>query len=232
MLYDRGKFLLRMCLGEISMALFIPEKYKAPLFLFYVLSFLYSSAVYGERGTAMEGKGRGKSNSSWSRPKDKLDHRNFIEEADITELPEAYRAPYKGVQTVRPSKFGIMGGGRAPGIGFLFDYSFDRLGIGASASYRSFYGLIKEVENTDLLGSGQAFWNLYAFYHFVPFNFSPYAILGIELGEKTKHAFSVMFGIGMEIRVFTYSGWTVLLEYVYHKADEKAYPGIALGYSF
>lgn len=221
-----------MCLGEISMALFIQEKYRDSLFLFCALSFLFSSAVYGERGMAMEEKYPSKSNFSWNRPKDRLDHRNLIKEADITELPEAYRAPYKGVQTLRPSKFGIMGGGRTPGIGLLFDYSFDRLGIGASASYRSFYGLIKEVQNTDLLGSGQAFWNLYTFYHFVPFNFSPYAIFGVELGEKTKHAFNVIFGIGMEIRVFTYSGWTVLLEYVYHKTDERSYPGISLSYSF
>ena len=168
----------------------------------------------------------------WDRPQNRLDYGHFIQEADITELPEAYRPPYKGIQTVRPHKIGIMGGGRTPGIGFLFDYSFDRLGIGVSSSYRSFYGLIKELENTDLLGTGQAFWNAYTFYHFIPFNFSPYAIFGLELGEKTRNAISILFGIGMEIRIFSYGGWTVLLEYVYHKTDERAYPGISLGFAF
>lgn len=159
-----------------------------------------------------------------------IEYDSLLRKVELEELPKGYRHHYLGAEGYRPSTVALSVGGRTPGIGVSFDYSWNRLGFGGSASYRSVVGFRTELEDETQRGTGQQFFNVYMFYNIISYPVSPYVIVGLEYATRTEEAFQVMAGLGVEARI--YYGLTLFLEYVRHETDKSEFPGIALGWAF
>lgn len=165
-----------------------------------------------------------------SKADENIDYDTVLRSVPLEELPKGYRHHYLGAEGYRPNTLALSYGGRTPGIGVSFDYSFNRLGFGASASYRSVVGFRRELEDETTRGTGQQFFNTYLFYNLISYPVSPYVLVGVEYAIGTEEAFQVMAGIGVEARI--YYGLTLFLEYVRHETDKNEFPGLAIGYAF
>lgn len=160
--------------------------------------------------------------SKWN-PDKNLDYSELLGFVDTLEAGAGVLPPALGVRGYRPNLIGVSYGDRTPGYGLLMEYSWNRLSAGVSFAYR-------DLNDDDPETKFQTLGGLYALYRWLPFSFSPYILLGLELGSKTPDAFGGMLGLGMEARV--YSGWTLLLGYTHHSAMRKGFFGGGAGWSF
>lgn len=164
------------------------------------------------------------------RTDENIDYSKLLQKIELEELPKGYRHHYLGSEGYRPSTIALSVGGRTPGVGAMLDYSWNRLGFGLSASYRSVVGFRQEVNDSSVRGQGQQFYNTYLFYNIISYPVSPYAIVGLEYAIGTEQSFQVIAGLGVEARI--YYGLTLFLEYVRHETDKNSFPGFALGWAF
>ncbi len=160
-----------------------------------------------------------------------IDYDGLLQKVKLEELPRGYRHYYLGAEGYRPNTISLSVGGRTPGVGLSFDYSWNRVGIGASMSQRSVTRLQTESGGETTEGAdSQQFYNAYVFYNLIPYPVSPYIIVGLEYAIQTKDVFQVMSGLGVEARI--YYGLTLFVEYVRHETDKESFPGAALGWAF
>ncbi len=159
-----------------------------------------------------------------------IDFDQLLRKVELEELPKGYRHHYLGSEGYRPNTFALSVGGRTPGVGVTFDYSFNRLGFGVSASYRPVVGFRREFEDEATRGTGQQFFNGFVFYNLISYPVSPYVIVGLEYATRTQETIQVMAGLGVEARI--YYGLTLFLEYVRHETDKNSFPGLGLGWAF
>lgn len=137
-------------------------------------------------------------------------------------LPDGVSRPALGTRGYRSSMIAVGAGDRTPGYGLQVEHSFNRLGVGASASYLSLTG--------DLRSKSYSFYNLYGIYRWLPYSVSPYLHGGVQYGIATPISFGLLGGVGIEARV--YDQWTLLIGYTYHSVAEKGYFGGAVGWIF
>lgn len=156
-------------------------------------------------------------------PDANLDYSELLSFVQPMEEGKGVLPPAQGTRGYRPNLVAASYGDRTPGYGAILEYSFNRLGIGTYFSYRN----LRDVDTSAL---SQGFFGLYGTYRWLPFDFSPYLLAGIEFGSETPEGFGGALGFGMEARI--YSGWTILLGYTYHSTARKAFFGGGFGWSF
>jgi len=156
-------------------------------------------------------------------PDANLDYSELLSFVQPMEGGRGVLPPAQGTRGYRPNLVAASVGDRTPGYGAILEYSFNRLGIGSYFSYRN-------LRDSDTSALSQGFLGLYGTYRWLPFDFSPYLLAGIEFGSETPEQFGGALGFGMEARI--YSGWTILLGYTYHSTARKAFMGGAFGWSF
>lgn len=151
---------------------------------------------------------------------------NYSELLALAEPVTATRGvlpPAQGTRGYRPNLLAASAGDRTPGYGGFLEYSWNRLGVGVFFAYR-------HLRDVDRYNEFQTLGGTYGVYRWLPWDFSPYILAGIEMGSKTTETFGGLAGIGMEVRV--YSGWTALLGYTFHSTMRKGFWGGAFGWSF
>lgn len=156
-------------------------------------------------------------------PDANLDYSELLSFLQPTEISKAVLPPAQGTRGYRPNLVAASVGDRTPGYGAIIEYSFNRIGIGTYFSYRN-------LKDSDLKALSQGFLGFYGTYRWLPFDFSPYILAGLEFGSETVEGFGGALGFGMEARI--YSGWTILLGYTYHSTARKSFMGGAFGWSF
>jgi hypothetical protein len=151
---------------------------------------------------------------------------NYTELMALAEPGNASRGvlpPAQGTRGYRPNLVAASAGDRTPGYGGFVEYSWNRLAAGVFFAYRP-------LRDVDRFNEYQTIGGLYGTYRWLPWDFSPYALLGLEIGSKTPETFGGLAGLGMEARI--YSGWTALLGYTFHSTVRKGFWGGAFGWSF
>ena len=156
-------------------------------------------------------------------PDENVDYSRLDDTVEASDPGHGVLAPALGFRGYRPSMMAFGGGDRVPGFGGMLEYSWNRIGAGICASYRSTKG-----EDSVVVGYGIA--GLYGLYRWLPFDISPYFLLGVEAGSATDESVGGMLGLGVEARI--YSGWTALLGWTYHSTVERGFLGGAIGWSF
>ncbi|MGZ3651807.1 MAG: hypothetical protein ACXVB9_15555 [Bdellovibrionota bacterium] len=156
-------------------------------------------------------------------PDGNVDYSRLDDTVEPLDAGRGVLAPALGFRGYRPSMIAIGGGDRVPGFGGMVEYSWNRIGAGLSASYRSTKGEDPNVVGYNIVG-------LYGLYRWLPFDMSPYFLLGLEAGRATAEPVGGMLGLGAEARI--YSGYTVLLGWTYHSTVERGFFGGAFGWSF
>lgn len=157
-----------------------------------------------------------------------IDYRRVLRKVDLHEQPKGYRHHALGPEGYRPNTIALGVGGRMPGVGLMFDYSWNRVGAGVSISHRPNVGF-SELKNA-IPSEGQTFGNIWLHYNLIPFNVSPYILAGLETAYNTKSSVNAIAGIGVEARFWTYV--TLFVEYIRHETTEEGFPGLALGIAF
>lgn len=156
-------------------------------------------------------------------PDENLDYSELMGMAEPLELKRGVLPPALGTRGYRPNLVAASYGDRTPGYGVLVEYSWNRLSAGLFYSYRN-------LKDYDRFNLSQSFVGLYGLYRWLPFQISPYLLMGLEIGDKTPVGFGGMAGLGIEARI--YNGWTALLGYTYHSTARKGFFGGAFGWSF
>jgi hypothetical protein len=159
-----------------------------------------------------------------------IDYGKLIRNIELNEQPKGYRHHALGSEGYRPNTLAVGGGGRIPGVGAIFDYSWNRVGAGVSASYRPNSGFSTELNDPTVRGTGQTFANIWVHYNWIPFKVSPYFLVGLEYATNAPSSMNVMGGLGIEARFWTYV--TLFVEYVRHETTKEGYPGGAIGIAF
>jgi len=152
-----------------------------------------------------------------------VDYSKLIDLVEAGDAPRGVLAPGLGFRGYRPSMVAAGGGDRVPGFGAIIEYSWNRVAWGVFASYRNTKG-----EDAKTAASG--FAGTYALYRWLPWDYSPYILMGIEVGSETTEPVGGLTGLGVEARI--YSGWTVLLGWTFHSVVRRGFMGGALGWSF
>lgn len=156
-------------------------------------------------------------------PDDNIDYSRLLDSVETSDPGQGVLAPALGFRGYRPSMVAVGVGDRVPGYGGMIEYSWDRIGAGVCASYRSTNGEDPNVAAYGLMG-------LYGLYRWLPFDMSPYFLLGVEAGSKTDESTGGMLGLGIETKI--YSGWTGLFGWTFHSTVHRGFLGGALGWSF
>lgn len=159
-----------------------------------------------------------------------IDFDPMLRRLEYQENPKGYRHPYLGAEGWRPNTIAFSYGGRTPGYGGFFDYSFNRIGVGISASYRPEPRFYVDPRVGDPLGYGQIFANVWAHYNLIPYHVSPYILVGVEYANGAERPVESMAGGGVEARF--YYGLTLFVEVIRHETVRKTFAGAALGYAF
>lgn len=152
-----------------------------------------------------------------------IDYTRLDDTVEPLEAGRGVLAPALGFRGYRPNMVAVGGGDRVPGFGGMVEYNWNRIGAGILGSYKSEKGQDATVQGFGIFG-------LYGLYRWLPFDVSPYILLGLEAGDLTDESTGGMLGLGVEARI--YSGWTVLVGWTYHSVMERGYFGGALGWSF
>ena len=158
-----------------------------------------------------------------------IDYRRLLRKAELQELPKGYRHHALGAEGYRPNTIAVGTGGRIPGVGAIFDYSWNRVGAGFSVSYRP-NASFSRLKNSADVAAGQTFGNAWVHYNWIPFNVSPYILAGVEFATNTKSSINAIAGIGVEARFW--QAFTIFVEYIRHETTEEGFPGAAVGYAF
>lgn len=144
---------------------------------------------------------------------------------DAEPLENGVLPPSLGFRGYRPNMIALGAGDRTPGLGGILEYNWNRLGAGIAYSYR----LVNAYQNTFYVQS-QSFANVYGLYRWLPFDASPYILLGGELGWATDDGVGAIAGMGLELHI--YSGLTAILGYTYHSCVHMGFMGGSIGWSF
>jgi hypothetical protein len=156
-------------------------------------------------------------------PDRNVDYSRLDDSVEALDASRGVLAPALGFRGYRPNMVALGGGDRVPGFGGMVEYSWNRIGAGILGSYHSEKGQDPNVKGFGIFG-------LYGLYRWLPFDVSPYILIGLEAGGQTNETMGGMLGLGVEARI--YSGWTVLVGWTYHSVMEQGYFGGALGWSF
>jgi|GEM_PF-4557481 len=152
-----------------------------------------------------------------------VDYSKLLDTVEVADTGRGVLAPGLGFRGYRPSMIAAGGGDRVPGFGAMVEYSWNRIGIGAFACYRN-------TKGEDYKTSAYGMTGLYGLYRWLPWDISPYFLLGIEVGNETIEPFGGLTGVGVEARI--YSGWTILVGWTHHSTVRRGFLGGALGWSF
>jgi len=165
-----------------------------------------------------------KKNPRWPYDADRnIDYSELIGTVDPLEAGRGVLPPAQGFRGYRPNMVAVGAGERMPGYGALVEYSWNRLGAGVFYSYRN-------VSEADVIADSQSYLGLYGIYRWLPWDFSPYILGGLEGAMGTQEPFGGLVGFGLDARV--YSGFTLLLGYTYHSTARKGFFGGGIGWSF
>ncbi len=156
-------------------------------------------------------------------PDENIDYTRLIDLVEAADAPRGVLPPALGFRGYRHNMVAFGGGDRVPGLGGMVEYSWNRIGLGVFASYRNTKGEDRAVAAYGIAG-------LYGLYRWLPFDVSPYFLLGLEVGSETDEPFGGLTGLGVEARI--YSGWTVLVGWTHHSTVRRGFFGGALGWSF
>jgi hypothetical protein len=156
-------------------------------------------------------------------PDKNLDYSELLTKVNLGEGRDGVLPPALGFRGYRPNMVAASLGDRTPGYGVLVEYSWNRIGAGFAGSYR-------DLKASDLVSITQNFFTLYGLYRWLPFDFSPYFLLGLQAGDGTPEELGGTAGVGMEARI--YSGWTALVGFTYHSTVHRGFLGGAIGWSF
>lgn len=159
-----------------------------------------------------------------------IDYEPMLKRLEYQEKPKAYRQPYLGSEGWRPNTFSLSVGGRTPGYGGFFDYSFNRVGIGFSLAFRPVQRFYVSEEDAAVQGIGQYFGNVWVHYNLIPYHVSPYILVGVEYANGAESAIEAIAGAGIEARVW--DGFTIFVEVIRHETVRKTFAGLAVGYAF
>lgn len=152
-----------------------------------------------------------------------IDYSRLLGYVDTIEAPRGVLAPAPGFRGYRPNMVAIGGGDRVPGFGAMVEYSWNRFGWGFFASYRNTKGEDQAIAAYGIGGT-------YVLYRWLPWDVSPYILMGAEIGSATTEPIGGLTGLGVEARI--YSGWTVLIGWTFHSVVRRGFMGGALGWSF
>lgn len=156
-------------------------------------------------------------------PDDNIDYSGLLGRVNAFDPPRGVLPPALGFRGYRPNMIALGVGDRTPGYGAMLEYSWNRVGAGIYGSYLNHKG-------GDRLAASSAFAGLYVLYRWLPFDISPYILVGGELGSETDEVLGGTTGLGMEARLV--DGITLLLGWTYHSTVRRGYFGGALGWSF
>lgn len=156
-------------------------------------------------------------------PDKNMDYSEALGKVEPEPLSRGVLAPALGFRGYRPNMIAIGYFDRTPGVGGIIEYSWNRLGLGGYYSYR-------DLPDDNQQSIGQSFGGAYLLYRWLPFNVSPYFLLGLEIASQTPEKFGGTAGLGVEARI--YYGWTALLGYTYHTTAKEGFLGGAFGWSF
>lgn len=156
-------------------------------------------------------------------PDKNMDYSEILGRVEAEPLGKGVLPPAQGFRGYRPNMIAVGFSDRTPGIGAMVEYSWNRIAAGAYYSYR-------DLPDNDPNSHGQSFGGLYGLYRWLPFDMSPYFLLGIEAASQARESFGGTAGVGMELRI--YYGWTALLGYTYHSTAKEGFLGGAFGWSF
>lgn len=152
-----------------------------------------------------------------------VDYSEVMGRVDPLSLPKGVLPPALGFRGYRPNMLALGISDRTPGVGGIVEYSFNRIGVGVYLSAR-------KVPDVNTGSKTQSFFGAYGLYRWLPFDTSPYILMGLESAQQTEEDTGGIAGAGVETRV--YDGWTVLLGYTYHSTVHKGFFGGSLGWSF
>ena len=152
-----------------------------------------------------------------------LDYSEILGGIDAFSLGNGVMPPAQGFRGYRPCMIAISAGDRTPGFGGLIEFSWNRIGSGIYASARP-------ILADDGSRTFQDFFGVYGLYRWLPFEVSPYILLGLEGAYNTPLSYGGTAGVGIEARI--YYGWTILFGYTYHSAVSLGFLGGAVGWSF
>ncbi len=156
-------------------------------------------------------------------PDGNVDYSHLLELVEVTLPGKGVLPPALGFRGYMPSMIAVGAGDRTPGFGGMIEYSWNRIGLGVFASYLNTLGNDPKV-------TAFGFAGVYGLYRWLPFNISPYFLLGGELGSQTDEFIGGLTGGGVEARI--YSGWTALVGWTFHSTAHRGYFGGAFGWSF
>jgi hypothetical protein len=156
-------------------------------------------------------------------PDENVDYSKVIDLVEAADPSQGVLAPALGFRGYMPNMVAAGYGDRTPGYGVMAEYSWNRIGMGIFASRLTNH-------DEDRLAAALGFGGVYGLYRWLPFDFSPHILLGLEMGSNTLDTFGGLTGLGMEARI--YQGITLLLGWTYHSVSHKGYFGGALGWSF
>lgn len=157
------------------------------------------------------------------RPDDNIDYSRLLDTIETSDAGRGVLPPALGFRGYRPSMIAVGMDDRTPGFGGMIEYNWNRVGAGICASYRSTKGQDPKVAAYGIAG-------VYGLYRWLPFDMSPYFLLGLEAGSATDESTGGMLGLGIETRI--YSGWTGLLGWTFHSTIHHGFLGGAIGWSF
>lgn len=156
-------------------------------------------------------------------PDQNVDYSEMLNRAEPQPHVRGVLPPALGFRGYRPNMIALGYMDRTPGYGVMLEYSWNRIAAGVYYSYR-------KLPSTDLNSYTQSFGGYYMLYRWLPFDFSPYFLLGLELASQAPEGFGGLAGVGMEAKV--YRGITALFGYTYHSTVRRGFLGGALGWSF
>jgi len=156
-------------------------------------------------------------------PDENVDYSKLTDQVEGAEAMHGVLPPALGFRGYRPNMVAVGAGDRTPGFGAFVEYSWNRVGLGVFASNLNNHG-------QDRLAASYGFAGIYGLYRWLPFDISPYFLLGLEAGSQTDEALGGLTGLGVEARI--YSGWTALLGWTFHSTVHRGFLGGAIGWSF
>lgn len=163
-------------------------------------------------------------NPRWPYDPDRnIDYSELMGIVDTAEPGRGVLPPAPGFRGYRPNMVAVGVGERTPGYGVMVEYSWNRLGMGMFYSYR-------RLSDYDLFSQSQSFLGIYGIYRWLPWDFSPYFLGGLEGAKATRERFGGLVGIGAEGRIWY--GVTLLIGYTYHSTAQKGFFGGGIGWSF
>ncbi|RZA08309.1 MAG: hypothetical protein EOP11_05180 [Proteobacteria bacterium] len=164
-----------------------------------------------------------KKNPRWPYDADRnIDYSELMGIVETADPGRGVLPPAPGFRGYRPNMVAVGAGERVPGYGVMVEYSWNRLGFGGYYSYRNL--------TEDAFSSAQSFLGLYGIYRWLPWDFSPYILLGLEGAKATPESFGGIVGFGADARLFY--GATLFLGYTYHSTAQKGFFGGGIGWSF